>query len=513
MEERKFIKNPLIKGTLILTVGGLITRLIGFYYRVFLNDLIGARQIGIYQLVIPIYIVAISFCCQGFQAALTRLIPTYIVKKQKNQVWGTYYIALLFSMALSIIATMFLYCNANFLGTHYLNNPETIPCIRVISLGIPFVAWKCCIHGYFMGMKQSSILAVSQLIEQLFRVVGTFLLAVGLQSEQLRTAILATYGILIGEITSFLYSYIAFRRHKSGSARSAKYIQLTKSLLHDSIPFTANRLSTTLLQSVEATLIPAMLTLFFQDGDYALTVFGVMTGMAIPFILLPSTLTNSLCSMLMPAVSEQHTKDNQEQLANMTNGSLHFCLLVGVFSTVLFVFFGKELGMTFFQNSLAGEFIVMLAFLCPFIYVSATLSSILNGLGKTGLNLFLHILSISVRILFIVLLVPKVGIRGCMWGMLASYLLLTGCLGFSILPKIKINIDCYKSIVIPVFMAVLVGTACFLLYEKGIDMLSAKKEITNLIRLVILTITICGYGIIYFSITLFHEIKRLKIRE
>ncbi len=428
MQTSHFMKHPLVKGTLILTVGGLITRFLGFYYRIFLSDIIGAKQIGIYQLVIPLYIVAISFCCQGFQAALTRLIPTYIATNKKKHIWGTYYVALICSLLLSVVATLLLYCNADFFGIHFLHNAETIPSIRIISLGLPFVAWKCCIHGYFMGIKQSSVLAISQFLEQLFRVLGTFLLAIGYQSDNLRTAIVAAYGILIGEIASFFYSYLAFRKYKKHKTKFSKLSETAKALFRDCVPLTANRLSTTLLQSIEAALIPAMLTLFYTNEDTALEVFGVMTGMAIPFILLPSTITNSLCAMLMPAVSEQHASHNKRRLTTMTTGSLHFCMFVGIGSTIFFICFGKQLGTLFFQNAMAGEFMVMFSCLCPFIYISSALSSILNGLGKTSLNLFLHLSSITIRIIFIVLLVPKLGIRGYMWGMLISYLILTVCL-------------------------------------------------------------------------------------
>lgn len=505
------LKNPIVKGTFILTFAGILTRCIGFYYRIFLSNLIGARELGIYQLIFPVYVLAISLCCQGMQAALTKTISMLCASGSRAQMKLSFRFTLCICLLLSLATCGGIFIYAGPIGVHFIHNPETIPCIRIIAFGLPFVAIKSCIHGYCLGLKSSKILALSQFIEQISRVLGTYAAAAAFLAGEHPTAIIAAYGIVIGEAVSCIYSCISIGRHFKDLSRdcSAKKNISTgdslrentgifSTLLKDGTLLTGNRVSMTLLSSLEAVLIPSMLSIFYGNTDYCLELFGVLTGMAIPFIMLPSTITNSLSSMLLPAVSESKAKQGERSLSVMTESSLHFCVVIGIFSTVLFLIFGRDLGITVFGNELAGEFIFMMAFLCPFIYISSTLSSILNGLNKTGLNLFYHLLSITIRICFILFVVPSVGIRGYMWGLLASHLVLTLLLLTTISREIQFSFDCNDSILIPAILATISGSLLYLAY-------TYITKITSLPGLLILAFILCIYGLFYFSATLVRD--------
>ncbi len=504
MTEHNIFKNPVVKGTFILTMAGVLTKFIGFYYRIFLSNLIGARQLGIYQLIFPVYILAISLCCQGLSAALTKTISAYCASGNQHQMKKSFQVILIGSTLLSIAAAVLIYLYAAPISIYFIRNPETVDCIKIICFGLPFVAVKSAIHGYCLGVHNSRVLGLSQLIEQVSRVGGTWLIAVSSLTQDNYTASIAAYGIVIGEFASCVYSILEIKFHFKGlqkpCCQTEKYgwsISIA-SMLKDGILLTSNRVSMTLLASFEAILIPSMLTFYYKDSDYSLELFGILTGMAMPFITLPSTLTNALSSMLLPAVSETRAKNQGEALSKMASGSLHFCTLIGIFSTILFIIFGKDLGTVVFNSSMAGEFIFMMAFLCPFIYISSTLSSILNGMDKTALNLFYHLLSITIRICFILFAVPVVGIRGYMWGLLASYLVLTMLLLTTISKQVKLTFDCCKSILLPAILASISGALVYIAYIY-------ITKITSLPKLMILFALIGLYGLFYFTITLFKE--------
>lgn len=523
MVDNRILKNPVVKGTFILTMAGVLTKFIGFYYRIFLSNLIGARQLGIYQLIFPVYIFAISLCCQGLQAALTKSVSAFCASGRQRQMKKSFWVVFVISLFLSLLVSALIYIYAKPIGTYIIRNAETVDCIRVICFGLPFVAIKSAIHGYCLGVQNSRVLGLSQLIEQIFRVAGTWLVAVSLVSSDGYTAVIAAYGIVIGEMVSCIYSALEMRGHfkkmtadcghpqcsdtsKKQSGRRQKdthtqkitHTGATAMLLKDGVLLTSNRVSMTLLSSFEAILIPTMLTVFYKDSDYCLELFGVLTGMAMPFITLPSTLTNALSAMLLPAVSETKAKKQENTLSAMTAGSLHFCALIGIFSSILFIIFGKDLGTVVFGNELAGEFIFMMAFLCPFIYISSTLSSILNGLDKTALNLFYHLLGITIRICFILFAVPAVGIQGYMWGLLASYLVLTMLLLTTINKEISFSFDCCKSILAPAILASISGALVYIAY-------TYLTKITSLPRLMLLFFLIAVYGLFYFTVTLFKD--------
>ena len=92
-------KKGLLKGTLILTAAGLISRIAGFFYKIFLSRAIGAEQIGIYQLAMPLYLLAFSVCVTGIQSALSRLIAARFARQQPKKAFDTFFIGLFLSLS------------------------------------------------------------------------------------------------------------------------------------------------------------------------------------------------------------------------------------------------------------------------------------------------------------------------------------------------------------------------------------------------------------------------------
>ena len=161
--------------------------------------------------------------------------------------------------------------------------------------------------------------------------------------------------------------------------------------------------------------------------------------MALPFILFPNALTGSISLMLLPAVSESQSKGQFQVLKQTIQKAFLFCILLGVFCLLFFLLFGKHLGTLFFSNDLAGNFITVLAWLCPFLYLNTTLNSVLNGLGKTSVTFFCGILGLFIRIGFIFFAVPRIGIHGYLYGLLVSQLFVTFLGGYFISRTLKIS--------------------------------------------------------------------------
>ena len=168
-------------------------------------------------------------------------------------------------------------------------------------------------------------------------------------------------------------------------------------------------------------LIPFMLNIFFQSHTHALETYGTLTGMALPFLFFPATIINSLSVMLMPAISSAYDKKQHQQMEKTISASLHFCILIGIFSTFAFLIYGTILGETIFHSKEAGEYVHSFSLLCPFMYAAQTTSSILNGFGKTKQTLYHNLLGVGIRIFFILLLIPSKGIFGYLLGLLAGF--------------------------------------------------------------------------------------------
>ncbi len=426
-------KNSIIKGTFILTAAGILSRFLGFYNRIFLTDLFGARELGIYQMIFPIYMVIFSLCCQGIQTALTRQIarPDFQSNHAHKCLLRT---SLVISTTLSTLCGIVVYFCAEWISLQILHSTECADCLRILCFAFPFVSVKGCIIGYYIGIQKSGVTAWSQLIEQVSKIGGVYFIATLILHGEPR-AYFAVYGIVIGECFSCLWMivcYIKIFAKKSSEQQNCNMKFYGKELIKDAIPLTTNRLSLTALQSLEAILIPHMLNLHLQNGDAALILYGTLTGMVLPCIMFPTTLTSSLATMLLPAISSEYKSEHLTTIRNIIRKSLRFCILIGVASTVFLLCFGRWTGSFLFDSTTAGDLLFQFALLCPFIYLSACLASIMNGLGKATVNLLYSILGIGIRIGFILWLVPTMGLTGFMWGMMISYLIQTACLTFTI---------------------------------------------------------------------------------
>ena len=412
------LKNSLVSGTIILTLSGLLSRVIGFFYRIFLSQRFGEEAMGIYQLINPLLGLTYALCISGIQSAISKQIAEKASKK-------VLYIGMTISLALSSLCTLFLLKYASFLATEFFYEERLVPLIKVLALSLPFSTIHSCINGYFYGKKEAKHPAVLQLIEQLARVLSVVVIFYINDAKGVETPLYVTVsGLFAGEICSSLFSILFYRLEgrKKYTARFSSTSTIVLEIFKYSIPLTTTRIVVGLLQSVENIYIPQNLLLAGYSTEEALSLFGVLSGMALPFIMFPTAITNSLSSMLLPAVSEQNAEKSTSHLGHTLKKSISFCMLLGFLCFAAFFVFGKFLGNLLFHSSLAGTFIMSLSFICPFLYTNTSLSAIINGLGKTGFTFFINIVSTLIRLFFVFCLIPKWGILAYLWGVLISQL-------------------------------------------------------------------------------------------
>lgn len=428
MNPNSLNRHPLFTGTLLLTVAGLITRIIGFFYRIFLSHTIGAEGVGIYQLIFPLYALTFSLTVSGIQTAISRFVAQAAASAKSSCNSRCYLTAgLILSLFLSFLCTILLYVFAQPLATYFLEEPRCRVLLQILSLTVPFGAVHACINGYYYGLKKTFVPAASQLFEQLVRVGCVFLIyQISVEQQRPVTVAMAVWGLVAGEIGSVLFSLSFLGR---GKTRGNRLLGL-KQIFLMSTPLCANRVLVNLLQSLEATMIPGQLRHYGYSVSESLSVYGILTGMALPMVLFPSVITNSVSVMLLPVIAEAQEKKEQHYIRSAVKKTCSYCLILGFACTLCFLLLGDWMGKKLFASQLAGTFIVILGWMCPFLYLSTTLSSILNGLGKTTTTFTLNIIGLSIRIAFVVWGIPAFGIKAYLWGTLASQVVMAlGALG------------------------------------------------------------------------------------
>lgn len=425
----KLFRSSLIKGTLILTLAGTISRFIGFFYKIFLSRTIGAEALGIYQLIFPLFAFCLALSCGGLQTAISR----YTASSKTDRIARSYLtIGTTLSLVLSFCCAIFLFRYADFLSLHLLGEARCEPLLRIMAVAIPFACIHACISGYYYGRKKAGIPSASQLVEQLIRVLGVWLVCSILTEQQQEfTAAIAVWGLVFGEVASALFSLTALSAKKNTVFQKSAFQNITTKAFYDlkartsnlcsmAIPLTVNRVSLSLAQSLENILIPLSLRSFGYSSADALSVYGILTGMVFSTIMFPAVLSNSLSAMLLPEIAKAQAEKKEQQIAHLIRKTIESSLVFGFLCTLLFLLGGSYIGVFLFGNHLAGVYIRTLSWISPFLFLSGTLCSILHGFGKPKTVLALNIIGSCIRIFCIFYFVPMIGIRGYLWGMLAS---------------------------------------------------------------------------------------------
>lgn len=477
--------KQLLKGTLFLVIAGFLSRFIGFFYRIYLSNILGPKNLGIYQLIFPIYSICYTIYASGLQTAISQTVASKLSSNNKNtNITSPFFTGASISLFLSFILSGILYKLSPSISIHILNEPHCALPLRILSLIFPFCGLTACINGFYYAIKRTGIPSISQLIEQIFR-VGLVFILFSIFNVNNTTCEIAVLGLVFGEFISCIYMIIALLNNKEfhsslfnnkhSKFALTEYFFSYRKLISYTLPLTLNKLFVSILTSIESILIPIMLVKYGLSHNASLSIYGILTGMSMSFILFPSTITNSLAVVLLPTISEANAQNKKTEIEDTVSKTLHYCLIIGLLSLTLFSIWGKDIGNTIFHNKSSGLFIQILAPLCPFMYISTTFSSILNGLGKTKTTFINSIISIVIKLLFIIFIVPKVGIKGYLLGMLISTISVCILDLLSLRKYINIKLNSFHSIIKPGIIISFTGFIINIIYKYFISNYNTSK--------------------------------------
>ena len=484
------MKSPLIRGTLILTLAGFLTRIIGFLFRIFLNRKIGAEGLGIYQLIFPLQIIGYSLCMIGFETTISKMTAAGVIhtKRKDGQLQKHYpgqYLktGLFLSLLMSVLMAVLVYWKASYISCHLLFEPRCIRLVKTLALSFPLTSIHACICGYYIGCKNTKVTAISQILEQSVRVLSITAIIFRIeQAGHQPTALSAVMGTLAGECaaTAFciLHLWLFHDRKPPRKRTPLPPAGLSGRMIRMALPISLNRLMLSILQSIQSVLIPSMLIRYGYTPEKSLAVYGILLGLVIPFILFPGALINSMSLLLLPTISQAEKEEDQNHIQKTTGQTLLFCLGFGILCAGVFIGYGNEIGLLLLSSRKAGHYLCLLGILCPFFYISSTLTSIINGLGKTGIPFLFGVFSTLLQIVSIFVLMPKYGIYGYLSGFLVSNILQAVCLYGYARMKISIHIKPFSWILYP--------ASCMLLSIKAVRFLFSFLPVSlSILRLVL----------------------------
>ncbi|MFC7062596.1 stage V sporulation protein B [Halobacillus seohaensis] len=427
-------KQSLIKGTIVLTIAALITRILGFANGIVLANIIGAEGMGLLMMAMPVTGLLITLTTLGLPVAISKLVAEAEVKQDHQRVKKILVISLTTTGVMGIVLMIGALIGAKALSSVFLTDQRAYYSLLAVIPIIPIIAVSSVLKGYFRGKQNMNPIGLSQVIEQVARIACIFFFVRWLLPYGIEFAAAgAVLSGIVGEAISLLYLLSAFKwlKQKRFKLRSgftnhmSKGQGVLKDLLHTGLPTTGNGLIHSVTGVIQPILITQSLAIAGVGTALATQQFGVLMGFVLPLLMLPGFITHSMSIALIPAISEAKEKNAKGLIHKRTQQAVRVSLVVGMPCTIILFLFADQLT-TIIYNS--PEAAVLLKLMAPFHllqYFRIPLQSVIIGLGRANIVMINDILASVARLGFIFFLAsqPNFGIFGVCLGISASIIL------------------------------------------------------------------------------------------
>lgn len=372
------LKNKFIRSTLILLVGGFITKLLGMVIRVLMARKLGPTGMGLYMLANPTFSLFISLAQLGLPVAISKLVAEKD-SDDKNLVFGLIPVILIFNILLCLI----IYLSSSFISNNLLHDNRLYYIIISIGIILPFISISSILRGYFFGKERMFPHVFSNVMEDVVRLILIYLFLPYFLSIKLEYAVCF---VILTNICSELTSIIIFILFlpKDFSLSRKDFVPKKsniKRILKISIPTTGSRL----IGNVGFFLEPIILTFIMlkvgYSSDYITDEYGLINGYVLPILMLPSFFTLAITQALIPTISYHHSIGNKKYAKKKVKEAIFFSLLIGIPITLIFVFI-PEIPYKLLYNRIDGiMYTKVLAIIFLFHYVQAPLTGTLQAMG------------------------------------------------------------------------------------------------------------------------------------
>ena len=419
-----------LKNTVILTVTSLVLRTIGIFFRIYMSNKIGAEGMGLYQLIVSIYVLGSTFATSGISTAVTRLVADELARGAASSVRRILRRSILLSLILGVASTAIIYGGAELISVYWIKDIRATPALRVLAFSLPSMGISSCLRGYFTARRRVAVSSRAQLVEQFVRIIIVVLLLNRFAVFGISVACMA---VMIGDTVAewvacgciaLGYGIDRRRLKKEFNTRHAAPItSVVRRVLTIAVPITAGRYLNSILRTIENILVPNSIAQYCGSQERGLSQFGALKGMALPLIFFPASFLSAMATLLIPEISAANALNQQERIHSAVEKSLRITLLSSILIGAVFTVFSRELGLLLYGSTEVGVYLRVLAPLTPIMYTESIVDGMLKGLNQQNSSLKYSVADSALRIVLIFLLVPYRGMGAFLFIMVISNLM------------------------------------------------------------------------------------------
>ncbi|MBR5560348.1 MAG: oligosaccharide flippase family protein [Clostridia bacterium] len=407
------LMHAMIRQTAFLSGSHFLARVIGFILRIWLSRELGAQAMGLVELAQSAQMLLITPVVSGLPAAVSRMCAKTEPERQVRVLRCGMGLALAFSLPLTLAAFVLRTPLALWLG-----DIRTMPALLAYLPCIPVLGVSCALNGYYYGTGRPVPPAASEILEQVIRLMLTMRLVSALRGwpVMLRAAAPAA-AAMIGETAALLMMlFIAARVLLAAQAEGSRRLIL-REMIALALPLTGMRLVSSIMRTVQSVLIPARLQAAGLSASGALGQLGIMNGMMMPVLLLPSFITCSLSMVAAPELTRRQAQHRPQK--RLVLRLLFAALWIGLLAMAAVWLLAPLFAGKLYRQP---ELLPMLRRCCalvPVMALSQVASGLMNGLGLQKTSLHIALLSSLISILTMYVLAAQPALR--IWGVIIAF--------------------------------------------------------------------------------------------
>ncbi len=393
------LKNKFVSSTLILLIGGFITKILGMVIRIITTRFIGVYGMSLYSLIMPTFSLIVSIAIFALPTSISKLVSS---RKYQSKKIGksALYIVLLINLFFISLITLF----SGFISNNLLHEPLTKPLLIASLVTIPFISISSIIKGYFYGKQNMVPTTISNIFEQVIRLILIFIFLPKIASFN------TFYGIIfvillniISECLSIFIMYL-FLPEKISFTNISYDHECTKDILRISVPSVSSKIIGNISYFFEPIIITSLLLYLGVNKDYIVLEYGLFNSFAISLLLIPSFFINAISQALLPEIGK-NLSNNKKLVKRRIKQTVFISLILGIFFCTIINIYRNEFLMFLYKDSSASDYI---KFMAPFFflyYLEAPLSTALIALGGNKATFLITTIGVIVKNIVLVLFI------------------------------------------------------------------------------------------------------------
>lgn len=421
-----------LKGTLILTISSIVVKVIGALNWVILSRVMGGEGIGLYQMGFPIYLMAITVSSAGIPVAISIITAEKVAKEDYTGAQRVFRVSLRMLFCTGLFFSLCLLVMARWLvSSGIIPDPRAYYSIIALAPAVFFVTFLSSFRGYFQGWQIMTPTACSEITEQLVRVVtmiafSYLLMPYGLTYAAAGASMGAGAGALCGLLLLQVF-YIRLKHkffpkgeQKVPEAEQEPARKIIRRLIALALPVSMSSLMLPIVSNLDMMIVPRRLMVGGWSMSEATTLFGYLTGMAVPLINMSTILTAALSISLVPAISESRVLEDREGIREKVAAAFSVAAVITIPCSIGLHVLGGRVAALIYNAPKAGPSIETMSWAIFLLGLHQVSTGILQGLGKTKIPVINMIIAAASKVLLNWNLTPTLGIVGSSWATVAD---------------------------------------------------------------------------------------------